>query len=255
MFKLIESEKEIKLVRAFCSDGYFGARINTSLAAYGTDDRFVRTWYEEQGGKAVAVMQLTEGAAVVKATPAADFESLAALLLFTGAQAVIGTAESIARLPFFVQERGVLMRTEKPAAPTLEADLTDSEQLHLLYPVLFGEETAADRRAYMAWLADLSHRVRHGHCTCFGVWDKEEIVSCAHILYSNAKYGCIGAVATRPSHRKQGFGEACTLTAAQFVLKYGQIPCLACADNGIEKWYEKMGFAVFDKWMMMQLNA
>lgn len=256
MYKLVETDKEIKKVRAFCAKGYFGARINTTLAAYGADDRFVRAWYEESDGKLLAVMQLTEDAATVRCVEGADFDSLAALLLFAGAKTVIGNAEYIAKLPFVQTDKGYLMSAEKMQFPLFAAEKVNSEQLPLLYPVLFGNAVAqADRRAYMAWLADLSHRVRHGLSEWFCVAQQDAFVSCSGILYSNAQYGCIGGVATLPEAQKRGFGRICTLTAARSVLENGQIPCLACADDGIEKWYEKMGFAVFDEWIMMQVNA
>ncbi len=256
MFKLVETDKEIKKVRAFCSDGYFGARINTAIAAYGTDDRFVRTWYEEKDGKLLAVLQVTEDAATVRCAEGTDYDSLSALLLFTGAKTVIGNAETIKNLPFVQTDKGYLMSAEKMQMPAWEAEKTDSENLASLYPVLFGKTAAqADRRAWMVWLADLSHRVRHGLSAWFCVMHEDTPVSCAGILYSNARYGCIGGVATLPEAQKQGFGRICTLTAAMYVFENGQIPCLACADNGIEKWYEKMGFAVCGQWMQMHVNA
>ncbi|MBQ3518173.1 MAG: hypothetical protein IJA31_02500 [Clostridia bacterium] len=254
MYKLVETDKEIKKVRAFCSEGYFGARINTAIAAYETDDRFVRTWFEESDGAVVGVMQITEDAAVVKCTAKADFESLAALLLFAGAKTVIGNADCIAKLPFVQTDKGYIMSAEKTQLPLFSAEKTDSEQLPLLYPVLFGKTVEqADRRAYMAWFADLSHRVRHGLSEWFYVAQNNAFVSCAGILYSNAQYACIGGVATLPEARKRGFGRICTLTAARSALQNGQIPCLACADNGIEKWYAGMGFAVCGQWMQMKI--
>ncbi len=249
MFKLVESEKEIKKVRTFCSQGYFGARINTAIAAYGTDDRFVRTWFEESDEKVLAVMQLTEGAAVVKCRPEADFVSLAMLLQFAGAKTVIGDRASVGRLPFSVSAQGILMECRTLPDLACEALAVDSEQLASLYPVLFGEEAAEkDKRAFHAWFADISHRVRHGFCECFAVYENEVAVSCASVLYSNAQYGCIGAVATRPEHRNCGFGRDCALAATKRVLENGQLACLACADSGIHQWYEAMGFAVAGEW-------
>lgn len=254
MIKLVLSDKEIRQVRAFCSKGYFGARINTTLAAYGTDDRFVRTWYEEKDGHPVAVVQLTEGAAVVQCAAGADFESLAALLQFSGAQTVIGEHECVNNLPFSIQEKGCLMHLQGSVNASQAAEYADSEKLPLLYPVLFGENTKQEQpMAYAAWFSDLSHRVRHGLCACFAVYEDQKAVSCAAVLYSNAQYGCIGAVATLPCHRGHGLGKACTLAAAQAVLESGQIPCLACTDNGIHAWYEQMGFAVYGAWTEMKI--
>lgn len=249
MFKLVDSDKEIKKVRTFCTKGYFGARINTTLAAYGTDDRFVRTWYEEKDEKLVAVMQLTEGAAVVKCRQDADFDSLTALLQFVGAKTVIGDRESVKNLPFMVSGQGMLMTCDSLSAPAATAQPVDSEQLADLYPVLFGESAKEnDKRAFAAWFADLSHRVRHGLCECFAIYKNNIAVSCAAVLYSNAQYGCIGAVATRPEFRKHGFGKDCTLAATQNVIAHGQTACLACADSGIHQWYEAMGFSVCGEW-------
>ena len=249
MFKLVLSEKEIKKVRTFCAHGFFGARINTTLAAYGTDDRFVRTWYEENNNHITAVAQLTQAAAVVQCTPDADFDSLAVLLQFAGAKTVTGEKECMEKLGLPQAGRGYLMTAEAVVSAQTKAEKTDSELLALLYPVLFGETARKENPTdFAVWYADLSHRVRHGLCECFAVFEEKEAVSCASVLYSNAQYGCIGAVATRPEHRRRGFGSACTLTAAQSVLANGQTPCLACADGGIHKWYESMGFAVSGEW-------
>lgn len=254
MFKLVESDREIKKVRTFCASGYFGARINTALAAYGTDDRFVRTWYEEKDSKMLAVMQLTEGAAVIKCTDAADFESLTALLQFTGARTVIGNSNSVKNLPFGVAEQGFLMECKTLTAQPCHAQRLDSEQLADLHPVLFGETAKEnEKRAFAAWFADLSHRVRHGFCECFAIYENDIAVSCASVLYGNAQYGCIGAVATRPDFRSRGFGRDCALAAAQSVLAGGLTPCLACVNNGIHGWYESMGFSVCGEWMQMTI--
>ena len=249
MFKLVESEKEIKKVRTFCARGYFGARINTTLAAYGTDDRFVRTWYEEADGRLLAVMQMTEGAAVVKCKPGTDFVSLAMLIQFAGAKTVIGDRDSVGALPFCVSSQGFLMECRDLPDLTCKAYSVDAEQIASIYPVLFGEDAAEkDKRAFAVWFSDISHRVRHGFCECFAIYENDIAVSCASVLYSNAQYGCIGAVATVPGCRNRGFGRDCTLAAAQSVLERGQSACLACVDSGIHQWYEAMGFSVCGEW-------
>ncbi len=256
MFKLVENEKEIRLVRAFCSNGYFGARINTAIAAYGTDDRFVRTWYEEKDGRLLAVLQVTEDAATVRCAEGTDYDSLSALLLFAGAKTVVGERAHVEKLPFAIQAKGVLMCCEKCTAESVFAQSVDSEQLNLLFRVLAADRPRAfTRRYYADWYTDMSHRVRHGLSACFGVFEKGELVACASVLYSNAQYGCIGAVSTRTECRGRGFGTDCTVAAAMYVFANGQIPCVACADDGIEKWYQSMGFAVCGQWMQMQVNA
>lgn len=249
MFKLTESDKEIKSVRAFCAKGFFGAKINTALAAYGTDDRFVRTWYEEADKKIISVMQLTEGAATVKCTDQTDFDSLAALLLFAGAKTVTGSRDAVEKLPFGTSQKGFLMHAHSVPDVQTDAERIDSESLRCLYDILFADEEIQNpRRHYAVWLTDMSHRVRHGLCECFAVYENEVAVSCASVLYSNAQYGCIGAVATMQASRHKGYGKDCTLTAAQSILNNGITPCLACADSGIHKWYETMGFTVYGEW-------
>lgn len=249
MFKLVSSEKEIMKVRAMCADGFFGARINTTLAAYGADDRFVRTWYEEKEKGITAAVQLTQETAVVHCTQEADFESLAVLLQFTGAKTVLGEEGCILQLGSDPVGRGFLMEAAVPAHRESAVGRADSEQLSLLYPVLFGDTARQERPAdFAAWYADLSHRVRHGLCDCYAVFREGCAVSCAAVLYSNAQYGCIGAVATRPQQQGKGYGTDCTLAAAHAVVLNGLTPCLACADSGIHKWYEKMGFCVCGAW-------
>ena len=249
MFKLVQSDKEIKRVRAFCANGFFGARINTTIAAYGTDDRFVRTWYAENDNRITAAVQLTQDAAVIQCTSDADFDSLTVLLQFAGAKTVTGEKECMKKLGLPLHRQGVLMSAATLPALQRTAENADSEQLARLHPVLFGETARNENPTdFAAWFADVSHRTRHGLSEYFAIFENGKAVSCAGTLYSNAQYGCIGAVATLPDYRKRGFGRDCTLTAAHSVLANGQTPCLACADNGIQKWYETMGFAICGAW-------
>lgn len=248
MFKLVLSDKDIQKVRTFCAHGFFGARINTAIAAYGTDERFVRTWYEESDGKVLGVMQLTEDNAVVQCAQNVDMESLCSLLRFVGAHHVTGEAQTMRMMPFTVANGGVLMQANSVANCNTKAVLLDAEQLRSLFSVLFSDRDVQNaRRAFASWYADLSHRVRHGLCDCFAVFEDDEAVSCASVLYSNAQYGCIGAVATRIDRRHNGLACECTLAAAQSVLQSGLIPCLAC-ENGIAKMYEQIGFSVCGEW-------
>ena len=248
------SDRDIQKVRTFCSNGFFGARINTAIAAYGTDERFVHTWYEETDGKLLGVMQLTEDNAVVQCSDEVDADSLCSLLLFAGAHRVTGEAQAMRLLPFTVSDKGVLMQAESLAKRSTKAVLLDAEQLRPLFAVLFEDEEAqSSRRLFASWYADVSHRVRHGLCDYFAVSDGETLLSCAGILYSNARYGCIGAVATKPEHRHRGLATECTLFAAQTVLQRGLVPCLACKNNGIAEMYEKIGFSVCGEWTEMQI--
>ncbi|MBE6812298.1 MAG: hypothetical protein E7523_05400 [Ruminococcaceae bacterium] len=254
MYKLIESDKEIRKVRSFCAKGYFGARINTVIAAYGADDRFVRTWYEEKNNLITGVVQVAEGAAAVCCTDETDYDSLSALLLFAGAKTVIGERTHMEKLPFAIHSQGVLMDCPTRTGESVYAQSVGSEQLNLLFRVLAADRPRAfERRCYADWYTDMSHRVRHGLTECFAVFDADDAVSCASVLYSNAQYGCIGAVETLPAYRNRGFGRDCTLAAADSVFKNGQIPCLACSDSGIQKWYEGMGFSVCGQWIQMDI--
>ncbi len=248
MFKLAQTDTDVRKIRTFCSQSFFGARINTASAAYGTDERFVRTWYEEENGEIHGVMQLTEDNAVVQCTREVDIDSLCSLLQFAGARHVTGEAQIMQRMPFTVTNSGVLMQAQTLADRPTTAQLLTAEQLKPLFAVLFPDkDVQIDRRLFASWYADVSHRVRHGLCDFFAVLQDGEVLSCAGTVYSNAKYGCIGAVATLAAHRHKGFAGECTLAAAQSVVQSGLTPCLAC-ENDLVQMYAKLGFSVCGEW-------
>lgn len=101
---------------------------------------------------------------------------------------------------------------------------------------------------YMDFLSDVVRRSNRDLCCVSGIEINDELVSCA-MTVSMTKYSVIlGAVATHPDHRKNGYAGCIVKRLADMFCDSKRVYIYTTIEKNT-RFYEGIGFRVSDKWI------
>ncbi len=221
-------------------------RIMGLVAAYGTDQPFIRLWCDSERR---AFISLMDGYAVLEAADDADFEELAVFLdmqtEITGIRTSLKTARKINVFTgWTIQHESVMTSGPDLKAPDLKpAQLTPRE----VYPLL--QKCFDDGLPpFESWYVDVSHRIRHGCCRVIGFRHDGFPVSCAMTISECRSAAIIGAVATIESGRGRGYASANVLTLTHHLIQEGKKVLLSPKNWNAHQLYLRLGFIECGSW-------
>lgn len=230
-------------------------RILGLYAAYGLQQTFVRFWCAEEQDKISAWVSLLDGAAVL-AVVTDDEELLAEIALFFTMQPevhTIRTSEQAGRA--LMAAGGWLMEAGAVMTPGEHLPVPEKQPQNLsprqAYPLLAScFDTGVP--PFEAWYVDVSHRLRHGYCRLIGFMDHDEPIACAMTTAECERAALIGAVATLPAGRGQGYASANVLTLAHQLRGEGKTALLSPKNPAAQTLYARIGFTVCGQWASLK---
>lgn len=244
MLKLLSDEKLADAL-LFCDNDVFSLWIGAAVRVYGTDSRYIRTWYAQDAeGKVNCLMSMTGETLRASFLPDADFESAAELAKLSGAAEFIFDARYEALLGSADGKKGeILLASSLPEYP-VNAVRLEAQELKGIYTVICGH----NNEAFGRWYTETSHRVRHGISTVFACLEHGVPVSCAQVLAENASMGIITDVSTLPGYRRRGYAGACVCKAVGYLSSRGKSAVLLSEDGGSTAFYKHLGFYPAGEW-------
>lgn len=119
------------------------------------------------------------------------------------------------------------------------------DQLAPVYKLLRDADPAFEANSkYEPWLADFSHRCRHGYSQCLVLCEENELIATFSILFQTKNQALGGAFAVRPDRRQQGYGSFLLREAASAAKKDGrQLYVLADAEH--HAYYLRRGWQLY----------
>lgn len=244
MLKLLGDEKLADAL-LFCDNDVFSLWISAGIKVYGTDSRYIRTWYARNAeGKINCLMSMTGETLRASFLPDADFESAAELARLSGAAEFVFDARYEALLGSADRRKGeILLASSLPEYPENAVRL-EAQQLKGIYTVVCGH----DNEAFGRWYTETSHRVRHGISTVFACSEHGAPVSCAQVLAENSSMGLITDVSTLPACRRRGYAGSCVCKAVDYLRSQGKSAVLLSEDEGSTAFYKHLGFYQAGEW-------
>lgn len=254
MIRCVDGET-LAVLRTFCARDAFGCKISALAHAYGTQTPFACFWLQTNGqGRVVSALARLEDTVILCASPDADFEELGSFLGVLGARTLQCGGEPAGFLQNRPAQRGVVMRLvdelTKPAPP-----YEHNPHLTEVYSLLdAAREPAFQPPPFKQFYVDMSHRVRHGAARCVGIRQEGALASCAMTVAETADAAIIGAVATSPGQRNQGFGGMVVRALARELWAEGKTIYLFRQQGKLRRFYENLGFCVCGSWREIALT-
>lgn len=219
-----------------------GAYIQSRYAAYGTKAHFAPFYADEQNN----ILSILDGNAILSGSNI-DVEEWAAFIsmqpdIVTFSAALPVTKHITSILQRDILEKKVMCLQKVLLPPDIHLVTPSPREMYPLLSHVFGDTMPP----FENWYVDTSHRIRHGICKTAGVECDGVLVCTAMTVAESADAAIIGAVATAPTHRRQGMANACLrgLVTAIYAENKQKSIMISPKNSGAEKLYSQIGFTV-----------
>lgn len=252
MIRLVTPELESAFVHFCNTDSVFCAKIYSQYQMYGLQSGIVDFWLMFGGKTPIGILSGCGGKFTLASEQIADTSELAAFLQAAGAKTLEAERSLLGGLGF-LRESGLILRADAPPAPD-GSPVQPVDSLTQVWELL----CAADREfaglaQYDAWLAEVSHKIRHGLAQCYIIHAGGRLAATASLLFKNADCAVIAAVATHPDFRGCGFGRRVAGQATASAFAQGLRPAVLIRDAGLQKFYARCGYRPAGEWGEVQI--
>lgn len=250
MLRLLQLEE--KGLFDFCKQDVFGTRIAAYMATYGTAYPFALFYLQESDDKVTAAVCKIDGAMTLCCASDADFEELIAFVNAIGFNTLMCTSAVCDKLYIKPQKVGYIVEFigTPNTADFQDIILSSDTQLSDVYDVL--NSSAFDGLTEKGpWLADVSLRVKKGTAKVKVVKQAAMPVACAMVLFETCQAVLIGAVATKPAFRGNGYAGVLVTALALAASASNKRAELLCAQSSILDFYKGLGFIQTGEWVLI----
>lgn len=242
MITIISSFKEE--YENFCKGDPLGARIISQLDAYGAKHAFALFWEQRSDEGTLTAVISKFGGSVTVYEKNTDAQELSYFLNFIEINN-ISLSHSLAKLMYDECKINckTIMKYKNKGIERIEHNFDDfckDLDLKQVYDIIFVcHNSPKNMRNFEGWIADLSHRIRHGYSDAVAVQKDDKIVSCAIALATTATDVLVGGIATLDKYRNRGFAKNCIYEIIR--RNEGKNIFLFCEDDKIG-FYKGIGF-------------
>ena len=250
MVKLVDDDK---MLYDFCDNDPFCAQISAYRRAYGDGVPEIMFWMQLIDGAPRAAISRVDGAVTLCAEASADYEELREFLDFLGFSSLKTEFSVLERLGYRADAAGSIVRfVSRNKCDDIHAACGFTDDYKTVFGILqkCGFEGLGD---YSHWLADISHRCRHGVAKIMLCSAESKNVACASALFITETVAFLGAVGTLPEYRGRGFARETVGTLAELFKNEGKDVYLFCKDK-LVPFYEKVGFQKVGSWAAVNGN-
>jgi len=260
MIRFVTPELEPVFVQKIDEFGIFATKIYSQYQTYGAQSGIVDFWIAAEDEEITGVISKLGGCLTVAAAPKINVDELSAFFEAVGGNFVdaenplierlragIGTEAESSWIMSFQQDFQRLVENSNPK-------IIPADRLRTVYGLLcVGNPRFSRDVPYDAWLAETSHKQRHGLTDIFLLVEDGAAVSTCSIQFKGKTKAMIASVATDPAYAKHGYGREIMRYVAGRSLQQGLTPYLLTADDALAAFYEKCGFVAIGRWGRLQL--
>ena len=222
-------------------DDPFFIRIKSLYDCYSTDYDFVRFYTQYAGERAVSFLSLFEGRMNLFLTADSDLPEIESFVSFSGCVYVMFNADFLLNFNSLKEISGDVLKYQKRSKTN--SDNVIEPDVSSIYEVLKSSESedfiVPD---YLVFLSDMTHRKNKGKCTARGIIKSDKLISCAMAVSESDNAVIIGAVATRPEYRCQGFSRRVVISLSEKYAAQNQSVYVFSANKKNTRFYENSGF-------------
>lgn len=247
MIKFIDSENIS--IDKICKRDVFGTKIQGYYNTYGSKFDFFKLWIQldEMGVQTAAICRI-DGEMSITCAENADFEELIFFIKMMGFSSLMCKKEVMDALCLEPQETGNIVEY-KEIKETDSSEISSSVDYKEYYGIIKDAKLLGVGE-YLPWLSDFSYRVKKGVAYPTVIKEKGETVACASGLFITENGALLGAVATKPSHRKKGYGGKLVKHLGNLMLNQNKKVHLLCKKGSILEFYRQNGFTPIGEWSM-----
>lgn len=247
MISLItESNKKYE---QFCRSDALGTRIMSQLFSYGTNLSFAMFWEQRNSSKELTAMISKIDGAVTIHSKDIDENNTSEIKEFINVIGYSSISSSKELLEMICSDCEISVRTiMKYNADSTNAisnsidknNLCGDINLFKIYDVITVCHNIQNTKdSYQSWIADMSHRIRHGYADAVCAQVNGQVVACALALAKTKCDVLLGGVATLNEFRNKGLARQCI---DELIDKNsGKNIFIFCKQDKIE-FYKKLGF-------------
>lgn len=246
MLRLI-SDDRIEENLKFCDGDPIGTRVGSYLGAYRTKMNFAMFWEQITDGKITATVSRTDGDMTVCASENADCDELSEFVRIIGFATLFSQAEIFKKLKLDCVHGDILKLT---GSGRTDSQVTSDIEPRFLYEtVCLANPDKALEGEYLEWLSDFTFRQRRDMLRAVGIYDGDELVSCAMTSAETATSAVISGVATREKFRRRGLAESCVLTLADKLKTMNKDSIFVMTESSeLTEYYKHLGFEKVGEW-------
>lgn len=221
----------------------FCTRVLSLCESYGAGYDFVGFWAQITEDGPAALISRFEDKFSLYLTGGSDLEEIAAFLRFQGASAVTFSAAYPLSLPAKEVISGQVLRY---CGENYNSNIEIYEpEIKAVYDLLLTCESAIFRvPPYLSFLSDVTHRKNLGKCTVIGTAAGGALASSVMTVSETGDAVIIGAVATRPDHRRKGLSRELVRTIASRIREQGREVYVFSASSANTRFYQNSGFEI-----------
>lgn len=231
-------------IDCFCKGDALGARILSTLKAYGTNHDFALFWMQvNEDDKIVSIISKIDNSITALCKDIDNQVIIDELKEFIN---VIGydsasASENLSNQLFNNKNKTVkaVMQFNENLIFDKQVELTDIDLFDIYKLISTCHKLKVTKDSRDMFVADLSHKIRHGYADCYAVKKDDRYVSCALALAQTEKDVLLGGVATYDEHRKQGLARICIYELVRRNSEKNIF--IFCKEDKVE-FYKKLGF-------------
>jgi len=260
VIRYLNAETEAFLCNKENTFGIYEIKIYSQYQTYGAGKRELDLWSIEQDGQIRGFLSRLNGVLTIAARDV-DAAECAVFAHTVGARCINGERELLEQLnavihgtlcaSWILRRRGDI---PAEAAAALCADgvsvrveraqrLSEVCRLHVLATPGFAETVDQD-----AWIAEASHKQRHGLADYYILKVNKNAISTASILFRGKGQAVLAAIATHPDFRRKGYGSWLVDYTLRQACADGLAVWLFTREDSLMDFYAPLGFEIAGQW-------
>lgn len=245
MIRLIEGESSE--LNSVCSRDVFGTRIRAYYDTYSAKFDFLKVWVQLDGnGIPTAALSLMDSDMTLTANDNADFEELEFFIKATPFSSLQCERGVMKKLNLIESLWGYVVEYSE-IQPAESKNVRSDTDYKEMYSLISGVKLLGVGE-YLPWLSDITYRVNHGTAQIASVCENGSLSACAAALFITENAALLGAVATAPERRGNGFAGTLVKTLGNRMLSENRRTELLCKNDSIVEFYKSIGFIVKGEW-------
>lgn len=241
------TENECKELESICSSDVFGTRIKAYFDTYGAKFDFLKVWIQlDENENPTAAISLMDNDMTLTCNESADFEELEFFVKMTSHSSLQCSRKALKKLNLQETIWGYVVEYKK-IQPVECKKITFNVDYKEMYSLISGVKLLGVGE-YLPWLSDISYRVNHATAIPAAITENGSLCACAAALFITENAALLGAVATNPQKRGNGYGGALVKTLGNKMLESNKRVELLCKNDSIVDFYKSIGFTVKNEW-------
>lgn len=249
MLKLV-GENQTEQILLFCQNKALGVRVSSYWLCYGLKFEFLNFWLQEIENEITAVIAKFEQSITICMNEKADSSQVREFIEVIGYQNLQTESRVAQKLGFNDFEQKQMLSFNQDKISIIPAKNSNHENLKPVYNLIsksIPNSFENDKEAYNFWLSDFSYKKRRNLARVFTISENENCIASALTASESENEALMSGVACDENYRGKGLGKITVLSLVDELLKQNKKVFIIALNDGVENFYQKLGFENYKK--------